>query len=91
MILQASRLLTYCRSIGWSDHPPKTCLDHLCAGSVVSGIYDIYPTRARSLALSVYCDQTTDGGGWTVSKVTGYCNCIIPNDAATVYSNIFGR
>ncbi|XP_018026920.1 tenascin-like, partial [Hyalella azteca] len=35
-----------------SEQPEKT-----------SGVYTIYPSGA---AVQVYCDQTTDGGGWTV-------------------------
>ncbi|XP_078660662.1 microfibril-associated glycoprotein 4-like [Branchiostoma floridae x Branchiostoma belcheri] len=32
---------------------------------VTSGVYDIMPVGLTS-PISVYCDQTTDGGGWTV-------------------------
>ncbi|XP_078666612.1 microfibril-associated glycoprotein 4-like [Branchiostoma floridae x Branchiostoma belcheri] len=33
--------------------------------AVSSGVYDIMPVGLTS-PISVYCDQTTDGGGWTV-------------------------
>ncbi|XP_078662295.1 microfibril-associated glycoprotein 4-like [Branchiostoma floridae x Branchiostoma belcheri] len=34
-------------------------------GTVSSGVHDIKPEGLAS-PISVYCDQTTDGGGWTV-------------------------
>ena len=37
---------------------------------IVSGIYTIKPTCGSSL--KVYCDMTTDGGGWLVSTLILY-------------------
>ena len=40
------------------------CLEHLWAGSTVTGVYTIQPHDEE---INVKCDMTTDGGGWTVS------------------------
>nr|XP_026691864.1 ficolin-1 [Ciona intestinalis] len=44
---------------------PTSCKQALLMGRNESGIYEIY-NRGNRQSLEVYCDQTTDGGGWLV-------------------------
>ncbi|KAI8500614.1 hypothetical protein Bbelb_214320 [Branchiostoma belcheri] len=60
----ASLALSYGRTNYFSDCSQiHTALSLFNA--VSSGVYDILPVGLTS-PISVYCDQTTDGGGWTV-------------------------
>ncbi|XP_044158320.1 LOW QUALITY PROTEIN: tenascin-like [Bufo gargarizans] len=45
---------------------PVDCSQIRQAGNRESGIYTIYPGGEDTTGVRVYCDQDTDGGGWTV-------------------------
>ena len=44
--------------------PKRDCLAFLHSGQKISGVYRITQNNLRTI--KVFCDQTTDGGGWTV-------------------------
>uniref|UniRef100_A0A8C7J3S0 Tenascin R (restrictin, janusin) n=1 Tax=Oncorhynchus kisutch TaxID=8019 RepID=A0A8C7J3S0_ONCKI len=45
---------------------PQNCAQHLLNGESVSGVYTIYINRDANQGVQVYCDMTTDEGGWIV-------------------------
>lgn len=47
---------------------PRDCSQVLLNGDAASGPYTIFLGGDESQPLQVYCDMSTDGGGWIVSQ-----------------------
>ncbi|KAG8141865.1 hypothetical protein E2320_006530 [Naja naja] len=45
---------------------PKDCSQALLNGEIASGLYTIYLNGNQSQPMEVYCDMSSDGGGWIV-------------------------
>ncbi len=43
----------------------SSCASLFAGGDVADGVYTVWPDGADGPPLDVYCDMTTDGGGWT--------------------------
>lgn len=46
---------------------PRDCSQALLNGDTSTGLYTIYLGGDESQPIQVYCDMSTDGGGWIVS------------------------
>uniref|UniRef100_A0A3B3DML2 Tenascin C n=2 Tax=Oryzias melastigma TaxID=30732 RepID=A0A3B3DML2_ORYME len=64
---QRSRFVTTVFStFGQLYRRPRDCAQILLNGETTSGLYTIYIGGEESLPIQVYCDMSTDGGGWMV-------------------------
>ena len=72
-----------------SDVMPCVCSPILAAScqevNGPDGTYTVYPTRQASISHEVYCDMTTDGGGWQL--ILAYAHAGGENDPL-VYGTI---
>uniref|UniRef100_A0A8D0ZYR7 Tenascin n=1 Tax=Sus scrofa TaxID=9823 RepID=A0A8D0ZYR7_PIG len=46
---------------------PRDCSQAMLNGDTTSGLYTIYVNNDKAQKLEVFCDMTSDGGGWIVS------------------------
>lgn len=54
--------------VGQLYQRPKDCAQVLLNGETTSGLYTVYIGGEESQPVQVYCDMSTDGGGWMVSE-----------------------
>ncbi|XP_074067842.1 tenascin isoform X2 [Macrotis lagotis] len=64
--LRSKLIQTTFTTVGLLYPYPKDCSQTMLNGETASGLYTIYLNGDKTQALNVYCDMTSDGGGWIV-------------------------
>ncbi|KAM6170461.1 tenascin isoform 2-T2 [Rhynchocyon petersi] len=64
--LRSKLIETIFTTIGLLYPFPRDCSQAMLNGDTTSGLYTIYLNGDKAQALEVYCDMTSDGGGWIV-------------------------
>ncbi|XP_048972362.1 tenascin isoform X9 [Canis lupus dingo] len=64
--LRSKLVQTSFTTIGLLYPFPRDCSQAMLNGDTTSGLYTIYLNGDKAQALEVYCDMTSDGGGWIV-------------------------
>nr|XP_014972465.2 tenascin isoform X8 [Macaca mulatta] len=64
--LRSNMIQTIFTTIGLLYPFPKDCSQAMLNGDTTSGLYTIYLNGDKAQALEVFCDMTSDGGGWIV-------------------------
>ncbi|XP_045324987.1 tenascin isoform X1 [Leopardus geoffroyi] len=64
--LRSKLVQTIFTTIGLLYPFPKDCSQAMLNGDTTSGLYTIYLNGDKAQALEVFCDMTSDGGGWIV-------------------------
>uniref|UniRef100_A0A452TKZ0 Tenascin n=1 Tax=Ursus maritimus TaxID=29073 RepID=A0A452TKZ0_URSMA len=64
--LRSKLVQTIFTTIGLLYPFPRDCSQAMLNGDTTSGLYTIYLNGDKAQALEVFCDMTSDGGGWIV-------------------------
>nr|KAF6434667.1 tenascin C [Molossus molossus] len=64
--LRSKVVQTIFTTIGLLYPFPRDCSQAMLNGDTTSGLYTIYLNGDKAQALEVFCDMTSDGGGWIV-------------------------
>nr|XP_054092278.1 tenascin isoform X10 [Callithrix jacchus] len=64
--LRSNLIQTIFTTIGLLYPFPRDCSQAMLNGDTTSGLYTIYLNGDKTQALEVFCDMTSDGGGWIV-------------------------